>query len=94
MDCVELDVYFAAGQQYMNLCDDISSVINLISSSAVVDWDRVVGLIGKASKDADAWYGPSIVLALKDSASCTSAQIVTQSIDVSSGKASATVTLS
>lgn len=94
VDCVELEVYFAAGQQYMNLCDDISSVINLISSSAVVDWDRVVGLIGKASKDADAWYGPSIVLALKDSASCTSAQIVTQSIDVSSGKVLATVTLS
>jgi len=93
-DCIELELYFAAGQQYMNLCDDISSVINWISSNAVVDWGRVVGLVEKASKDADAWYGPSILLALKDSTGCTSARIDTQSIDVSGGKMSATVTLS
>jgi hypothetical protein len=66
-DCNELAFYFSAGQQYMNLCDDLASVVTHVSGTAV-DWTRLTAKLEQiAGNDIDAWFGSSILLALAQS---------------------------
>lgn len=63
--CTNLGYYFSAGQQYMNLCDDLHTVVGQITASASVDWTRLTAKLEQiAGDDVDAWFGPSILLAL------------------------------
>jgi len=63
-----LNIYFSAGQQYMNLCDDLNTIVNQLNPNAKTDWDRFTSQLAQIAKtDIDEWFGPTVLLALAKS---------------------------
>lgn len=68
LDAQQLIVYFSAGQQYMNLCADLSAIICQLNPTAAADWNTLVGKLAQtAQADIDPWFGPTVLLALAKS---------------------------
>lgn len=73
--------HFAAGQQYMNFCDDLHSTIAAIDQSASIDWERITNRLERiAGDDIDAWFGPTVMLALAYSSKLSALNVEKQSL--------------
>jgi hypothetical protein len=93
-DCNELAFYFSAGQQYMNLCDDLASVVSQVSGTAVVDWTRLTTKLEQiADKDIDAWFGSSVLLALALCTKPATAVVQIAKVDPSAGSSAVVISV-
>jgi hypothetical protein len=71
MIAFELAAYFTAGQHHMNLCDDVRSAI-ADATKPGVNWTAITGELQAIVKDdVDAWFGPTVLLAIAISSSAT-----------------------
>ncbi len=92
IDCTELSFYCYAGQQYMNLCDDVRQVVTPAGASKL-DWPGLMAQLEQlVDKDVDAWYGPAVLLALVKSTQASAAAVQQSKLDPSTG--SGTVVIS
>lgn len=92
IDCTELSFYFYAGQQYMNLCDDVRQVVTP-GGAARLHWPGLMTKLQQVvDKDVDAWYGPAVLLALVRSTQASAAVMQQSKLDPSTG--SGTVVIS
>jgi hypothetical protein len=92
IDCTELSFYFYAGQQYMNLCEDVRQVVSPAAASTL-DWPGLIAQLEQVvDKDVDAWYGPAVLLALVKSTQASAAAVQQSKIDPGTG--SGTVVIS
>ncbi|MGH9343026.1 MAG: hypothetical protein ACRD19_04620 [Terriglobia bacterium] len=74
LDACQLGLYFSAGQQYMNLCSDLSATVSHLDPSTTTDWSLLTSrLADVAQADIDAWFGPTVLLAL--AMSCAPIQV-------------------
>ncbi|MGH9352780.1 MAG: hypothetical protein ACRD2G_11570, partial [Terriglobia bacterium] len=65
LDANQLGLYFSAGQQYMNLCADLISIVGRLNPNATADWNLLTGRLAEvAQADIDPWFGPTVLLAL------------------------------
>lgn len=93
--CNQLVNYFGAGQQYMNLCDDLQTTTNQVNTTDQVDWARITAKLEQiAGRDLDAWYGPTILLALLQSSNATTIDVQQGKIDPSVGSAAVVIGVS
>ena len=93
--CQQLVNYFCAGQQFMNLCDDLQTVTSQVTTTDPVDWTRITTKLEQiAGSDLDAWYGPTILLALLQSSNASAIDVQQGKIDPSEGSAVAVISVS
>ncbi len=89
-----MKVYFAAGQQYMNLCGDIQETIQELTPVASVEWGVFFAkLQAIAAADIDAWFGPVVMLAMAASCRCEAATVTGMKIIPASAGGSTTISL-
>jgi hypothetical protein len=94
-DANQLLIYFSAGQQYMNLCDDLHCTLEQIGDSETIDWDRLCAKIAAiAREDIDSWFGPAVLLALAKSCRSLTAEVQSQNVVPNSSSANLTVNIS
>jgi hypothetical protein len=58
-----LQLFELGGQEFMNLCDDLRTIV-VAESAAAIGWVTVLEDLGKAAKDLDPWFGAVVVLAI------------------------------
>jgi hypothetical protein len=88
LTCQQLTFYWEAGQQFMNLCDDLRAVISQVGGKSL-DWDSLTSQLERiAGDDLDSWFSPVIILAMAGSIRATS--VVVQENTVSPADASST----
>jgi hypothetical protein len=93
--CLQLVNYFSAGQQYLNLCDDLQTITSQVTTTGTVDWTRITTKLEQiAGSDLDAWYGPAILLSLLTSTKATVIDVQQGKIDPSVGSAAAVISIS
>lgn len=86
-----LATYFEAGQQYMNLCDDLQVTI---AQSSDVNWSQLESRLEQiAQEDLDPWFGLTILLALSKSTLSTTAQVEKNTLDLVSGAGALTINI-
>jgi hypothetical protein len=87
----ELATYFVLGQQFMNLCEAIDAVLDLVAN-ATLDWPALVTGIKNAGADIDPWYGPATILAIA-SLTTDSQSLTVQTVLAAHQSAAVTVTI-
>jgi hypothetical protein len=93
--CDQLNFHFCAGQQFMNLCDDLHSLFAQINSGSMLDWDRITQRLEKiAGNDIDSWFGPATVLALADCVQASATIVQQGKVDPNASSVTAVVSIS
>ena len=77
MIAFQLAAYFTGGQHHMNLCDDVRAAISDASQATGVNWGDITKELQAIVKDdVDAWFGPTVLLAI--AISCAAAVSIEQ----------------
>lgn len=86
IDTNQLNLYFSAGQQYMNLCADLSATARRLDPNATANWDLLTGRLAQvAQADIDPWFGPTVLLALAMSCQPIQATVLNERFADNSG---------
>ena len=90
----EIRTYWSAGQQFMNLCDDVNLALTSMSAKAI-DWATLSAELQKiAQDDIDAWFGASTLLGLAKASRVAQLAISRQGLLPSALDANVTIHLS
>lgn len=86
IDANQLNLYFSAGQQYMNLCADLSATARHLDPNATANWGQLTGRLAQvAQADIDPWFGPTVLLALAMSCQPIQATVLNERFAGNSG---------
>ena len=93
--CMHLSSYFGAGQEYMNLCDDLRTVVTPNGPGGTFEWSGVVDQMKRiVQDDIDPWYGPATLLALITSTGSTSITVQPGTLNPSAGSGTVVIEVS